>query len=143
MFIALKILLVYIIFYFYPNFLRSYSSVVVQIYANSWRYQIMKRFFICLFIAIAILVGSAVKAEEKEPINIKADELSPELFLHGGKAYFGRLKSLERFVAVSVSVEGSAENIGLDKNLLTDYARLRFRNSFVDMKLEKNDQDNR
>jgi len=57
--------------------------------------------------------------------------------LHGGKAYFGGLESLERFVAVSVSVEGSAENIGLDKNLLTDYARFRFRNSFVDMKLKK------
>ena len=97
----------------------------------------MKRFLICLSMAITILVGSAVKAEEKEPIYIKADELSPELFLHGGKAYFGGLASLERFVAVSVSVEGSAENIGLDKNLLTDYARLRFRNSFVDMKLEK------
>lgn len=91
----------------------------------------------CLSMAITILVGSAVKAEEKEPIYIKADELSPELFLHGGKAYFGGLESLERFVAVSVSVEGSAEKIGLDKDLLTDYARLRFRNSFVDMKIEK------
>jgi hypothetical protein len=40
-------------------------------------------------------------------------------------------------VAVSVSLEGSTEEIGLDKELLTDFARLRFLNSFVDMKLEK------
>ena len=97
----------------------------------------MKQLLICLSMAITILVGTAVKAEQKEPIYIKADELSPELFLHGGKAYFGGLESLERFVAVSVSVEGSADKIGLDKNFLTDYARLRFRNSFSDMNLEK------
>ncbi len=87
--------------------------------------------------AITIFVGSVVQADDKKPIYIKADELSPELFLHGGKAYFSGLESLEKFVAVSVSVEGSADNIGLDRNLLTDYARLRFRNSFGDMKLEK------
>jgi hypothetical protein len=97
----------------------------------------MKQLLICLFMTITILVGPAVKAEEKAPIYINEDELSPELFLHGGKAYFTGLKSLEKFVAVSVSVQGSAKNIGLDKNLLTDYARLRFLNSFVDMKLEK------
>lgn len=113
------------------------SPGVVQGYINSWRGQILKRFFISLTMAIIILVGYAVKAEQKEPIYIESDELSPELFLHGGKAYFGGLGSLERFVAVSVSVEGSTDIIGLDKNLLTDYARLRFRNSFVGMNLEK------
>jgi hypothetical protein len=91
----------------------------------------------CLSVAIAILVGFSVMAEAKEPIYIKSDDLDPELFLHGGKAYFGGLKSIKRFAAVTVSIEGSAEKIGLDKKHLTDYARFRFRNSFNDMKLEK------
>lgn len=97
----------------------------------------MVRFLTCLSIVFIILVGPVVNAKGKEPLYLKADELSPELFLHGGRAYFGGLEQIERFVAVSVLVEGSAEKIQLDKDFLTDYARLRFRNSFVDMKLEK------
>ncbi|MCP4683006.1 MAG: hypothetical protein GY864_11790 [Desulfobacterales bacterium] len=98
----------------------------------------MMRFLMCLSIAISILVGSSVKAKEKEPLYIKANnKLFLEGFLYSPGGYFNGLEQIERFAAVSVSLEGSAEKMGLDEKHLADYARLRFRNTFSDMNLEK------
>jgi hypothetical protein len=70
-------------------------------------------------------MGSSVNAEENRQVYINADELSPESFLYT-KGHFSRLNSIDKFVVVSVSMEGSADKIGLDKESFTGYARLRF-----------------
>ena len=44
--------------------------------------------------------------------------------------------SLEKFVIVHLVMSGSAEEIGLNQEVLQDYLRLRFKNSFAGMKFK-------
>jgi len=79
----------------------------------------MFRFLTIFVLVIALLAGPNVFADENKP-NI-------ESFFYSG------FKTIERFGLISVSLDGSAEKIGLKKEDLTDYLRLRFKNSFAGM----------
>ena len=51
--------------------------------------------------------------------------------------FYSGFKTVERFGLIGVSLEGSAEKIGLKKDNLTDYLRLRFKNSFAGMEFKE------
>lgn len=51
--------------------------------------------------------------------------------------FYNGFTTIERFGLIGVSLEGSAEKIGLKKENLTDYLRLRFKNSFAGMEFEE------
>src|SRR5690554_834144 len=51
--------------------------------------------------------------------------------------FYSGFKTVERFGLIDVSVEGSAEKIGLKKEDLKNYLRLRFKNSFAGMEFKE------
>jgi hypothetical protein len=77
----------------------------------------MFRFLTLFVLAIALSAGSSAFADEKKP-NFES-------------IFYSGFKTIEGFGLISVSLEGSAEKIGLKKEELTDYLRLRFKNSFA------------
>ena len=70
---------------------------------------IIKRLFI-LFLLITIIMFSFTVGAKEEQTRFSVDELSPESFLHR-TGYFSGLQSIEKFVAVFVSLEGSWQKI--------------------------------
>ena len=57
-------------------------------------------------------------AAEKEKINYEA-------------IFYSGFKTVKTFGSLSVSLQGTAEKIGIKENELTDYLKLRFKNSFA------------
>jgi hypothetical protein len=101
------------------------------------------RFVICFLLAIVFITGSNAFAEEKKP-NVEANFFEQFDNVPQGKkpeekkpnfesiAYSG-FKTIEEFGRIGVYLEGSAGKIGMEKEGLTDYLRLRFKNSFSGM----------
>lgn len=79
----------------------------------------MLRLFALLVFAIALSAGSSAFADEKK--------------LNFESIFYSEFKTIESFGLINVSVEGSAGTIGLKKEDLTDFLRLRFKNSFAGM----------
>ncbi|MFN7712990.1 MAG: hypothetical protein ACK5OI_11490 [Curvibacter sp.] len=77
----------------------------------------MLRLSALLVFAIALSAGSSTFADEKKP-NFES-------------IFYSGFKTMDSFGLISVSVQGSAEKIGLKKEDLTDFLRLRFKNSFA------------
>jgi hypothetical protein len=76
-----------------------------------------------IVLLIVLSAGSfAVASESKSDI---------ESSLHSG------FKTVEKFGALNISLKGSAEQIGLNKNDLIDYLRQRFKNSFSEMEFKE------
>jgi hypothetical protein len=74
-------------------------------------------------LAIALLAGSSSFAGEK---NLNYESI-----------FYSGFKTIERFGLINVSLDGSAEKIGLKKEELTNYLRLRFKNSFAGMEFKE------
>lgn len=53
--------------------------------------------------------------------------------------FYSGFKTIDSFGMVNVSLQGSAEKIGLKKEELTDYLRLRFKNSFAGLPYKEED----
>jgi len=77
----------------------------------------MNRYLVHIVLLIGLSAVSFVVAGER---NIESS-------LYSG------FKSVEKFGRLNISLEGSAEKIGLKKNDLVDYLRLQFTNSFRGM----------
>lgn len=65
-----------------------------------------------------VTLCSTSYAAEKEKINLEA-------------IFYSGFKTIQTFGSLSVSLQGSAEKIGLKEKELTDYLKLRFKNSFA------------
>jgi len=83
----------------------------------------MIRHLMHLLIAIALITGSSAFAEEKKQ-NFES-------------IFYSGFKTVENFGLINVSLEGTAEKIGLKKEGLSDYLRLRFKNSFAGMEFKE------
>jgi len=67
------------------------------------------------------------------PLEAIAEDKSPnfERILYSG------FRTVEKFVIFDVDLDGSAEKLGVKKEELTDLLKLKFKNSFAGMKIEK------
>ncbi len=83
----------------------------------------MFRFPTLFVLAITLSAASGAFADEKE--------LNFEVILYSS------FKTIERFRIIDVSLGGSSEKIGLKEEDLTDYLRLRFKNSFAGIEFKK------
>jgi len=79
----------------------------------------MFRLLMHFLLAIALAAGLSAFADEKKP-NIES-------------IFYSGFKTIDRFGLINVSLQGSAEKLGLKKEELTDYLRLRFKNNFAGM----------
>ena len=70
------------------------------------------------------------------PLGAIAGEKKPSFESFESFAYSG-FKTIEKIVWVTVTVKGSAEKLGLREDELTDLLKLRFKNTFTGMKVEK------
>ena len=82
----------------------------------------MLRFLTTFVLAIALLSGPSAFSNEKRP-NFES-------------IFYSEFKTIEKFGLISVFLEGSADKLGLKKGELTDYLRLRFKNSFSGMEFK-------
>jgi len=82
----------------------------------------MRKLLLVLFL-IVLFLGTTSNSQEKKP--------NLESIVYSG------FKTIKKFGSINVSVEGSAEKIGLNKEELTDYLRLRFKNSFAGMEYKE------
>lgn len=71
-----------------------------------------------IFVILLFALCSISYTAEKEEINFEA-------ILYSG------FKTIKSFGSLSVSLQGSAKKIGIKENELTDYLKLRFKNSFA------------
>jgi hypothetical protein len=83
----------------------------------------MIRHLMHFFIAIVLITESSAFAEGKKQ-NFES-------------ILYREFKTIENFGLINVSLEGSAEKIGMKKEALTDYLRLRFKNSFARMEFKE------
>jgi hypothetical protein len=77
-------------------------------------------FFLCIFCA-----GNISAAEDKK-INFDS-------FMYSG------FITINTFSSIDVYLQGTAEDIGLSKEELTDYLRMRFKNSFANLEFKETD----
>ncbi|MCG9738594.1 hypothetical protein L1D32_10545 [Shewanella insulae] len=84
----------------------------------------MKNAIKLLFLSV-LLVGTSASAEQNSP-NI-------ESYMYSG------FKTIKTFSSIDVYLQGSAEEIGLSKEELTSYLRLRFKNNFASTGFKKGD----
>ncbi len=83
---------------------------------------------IVLFSLILTVTFSYAEDWVKVPVDPSVKKESHNEFL---KAMYGELSSIKLFADNKVRELGSAEKIGLNEKELTEYLRLRFKNSFV------------
>lgn len=84
----------------------------------------MKKSIILLFLSI-FFVGNISAAEDKKS-NIES-------------IFYSGFKTINGFSSIGVYLRGTAEDIGLNKEELTNYLRLRFKNSFANMEFKETD----
>lgn len=83
---------------------------------------------VLVFIILSLFIISPVShAEEKKP--------SFESIIYSG------FKTIKSFASIGVYLKGSAEKIELNKEDLTNFLRLRFKNNFAEIKFEETDFD--
>ena len=84
----------------------------------------MKKVILLVFFSI-LFIGSALGAEKEKP-NI-------ESYMYSG------FKSIESFSSIGVYFNGTAKDIGLNKDELTNFLKLRFKNSLAGTTYKKTD----
>ena len=69
-------------------------------------------------------------------VNVYADDkyIADPMALFEPANLYSALIPIEEFVNISVFFSGSADNVGLNKNELEDFARLKFKNNFSGIK---------
>lgn len=82
----------------------------------------MKSAITLIFLSV-LLVSASAQAEQNNPY--------VESYLYSG------FKTIKNFSSIDVYLRGTAEEIGLSKEDLTNYLRLRFKNSFANTSYKK------
>jgi hypothetical protein len=85
----------------------------------------MRARHIHFLLAATLAAGSCIYADGKKP--------TLERF------YYSGFWTVERFALIDVTLEGTAKKLGLNEDKLTDYLRLRFKNSFAGMEFKEPD----
>ena len=88
------------------------------------RSQKMKKAILLVFFSI-LFIGSALGSEKEKP--------SFESYIYSG------FKSIESFSSLRVYFNGTAKDIGLNKDELTNFLKLRFKNSFAGTAYQQTD----